>query len=99
MSRKNNIEQRIIYNTIIVRKEPHLTYQLLSSDEDSFSLHYNLREYEIIIKVIDFLANEEVINDRITMQTKKIVDKAVLTTNNKLVKLELGVRVNELIQT
>lgn len=51
-----------------------------------------------MIKVIDFLANEEVINDKITMQTKKVTEKTILTSDNKLVRLELGITLNEAIQ-
>jgi hypothetical protein len=60
-------------------------------------LNSNIRDYEIVIKTIDFLANEEVLNDKITLQTKKVTDKTLLASDNKLIKLELGIVVNELI--
>jgi hypothetical protein len=60
-------------------------------------LNSNIRDYEIVIKTIDFLANEEVLNDKITLQTKKVTDKTLLVSDNKLIKLELGIVVNELI--
>ena len=46
-----------------------------------------MREYEISIRVIDFLANEEVLTDRIVMRNKKVGNKTVLTTDNKLLRL------------
>lgn len=47
------------------------------------------------IRVIDFIANEEVLNDTITMKTKKIVEKASLISDNRSVKLEMGITVSE----
>jgi hypothetical protein len=50
-------------------------------------LHANLKDYIIVVRVIDFLANEEVINDRIVMTTKKVMERTTLTGDNKLIKL------------
>jgi hypothetical protein len=50
----------------------------------------SLKEYEIVVKVIDFLANEEVINDRLTMKNKRIIGKSLLLCDNKMVRLEFG---------
>lgn len=87
LQRKGRVEHSAIFNTVILRKEPHLAYQLLPSEEESLPVNANLREYDIAVKVIDFLANEEVLSDKITMRTKKIVDKAVLSSDNKTLKL------------
>lgn len=57
LHRKGRVEQSVIYNTVILRKEPHLAYQLLPSEEESLPVAANLREYEIAVRVIDFLAN------------------------------------------
>lgn len=39
------------------------------------------------------------LSDRINMRTKKIVDKAVLSSDGKTVRLELGLKVNQLIES
>ncbi len=33
------------------------------------------------------------------MQTKKVTERTVLTSDNKIVRLEMGIAVNELIQS
>jgi hypothetical protein len=44
---------------VILRKKPHLTYELIgNSPEEGFPLTGHLRDYELSIRVIDFLANE-----------------------------------------
>jgi hypothetical protein len=39
------------------------------------------------VRVIDFLANEEVITDRIVMNTKKVMERTTIIGDNKLVRL------------
>lgn len=51
-------QQSIIYNTIILRKQPHLAYELIgNSPDEGFALTGHLKDYELGIRVIDFLAN------------------------------------------
>lgn len=33
----------------------------------------NLKDYDIVVRVIDFLANEEVVNDKFTLKNKKVL--------------------------
>ena len=99
LQRKGRVEHSAIYNTVILRKEPHLAYQLLPSEDESLPLSGSLREYDIAVKVIDFLANEEVLSDKISMRAKKVLEKAVLSSDNRTLQLELGVQVNEVAES
>jgi hypothetical protein len=59
--RNSRVEQHVLYNTVIKKKEPMLSYDLVKSkeEEDQASLRLNtsLKDYDILVKVIDFLAN------------------------------------------
>jgi hypothetical protein len=93
LSRHSKVEQSLVYNTVIKKKEPHLSYDLIkSSEEDSLKLLANIKEYDILVKVIDFLANEEVINDKLTMKSKTLLGKTTFLCDQKLAKLEFGPR-------
>jgi len=39
------------------------------------------------VKVIDFLSNEEIISDKITLKNKIITQKSVIQSDNKLIEL------------
>jgi hypothetical protein len=53
----------------------------------------------MVIRVVDFLANEEVLNDKITLQTKKVQERTIIISDNKTLKLEVGIVKYELIET
>jgi hypothetical protein len=53
----------------------------------------------MVIRVVDFLANEEVLNDKITLQTKKVQERTTIISDNKTLKLEVGIVKYELIET
>lgn len=53
----------------------------------------------MVIRVVDFLANEEVLNDKISLQTKKVQERTIITSDNKTLKLEVGIVKYELIET
>lgn len=41
-----------------MRKQPHLAYELIgNSPDEGFALTGHLKDYELSIRVIDFLAN------------------------------------------
>ena len=47
-------------------------------------------EYNILVKVIDFLINQEVISDRITMKGKSVLAKNTFLGDQKMIKLTFG---------
>ena len=49
-----------------------------------------IRDYEIVVKVVDFLINEEVITDSLVMRGKSILKRCILEGDHKFVKLEMG---------
>lgn len=58
-----------------------------NSPDEGFSLTGHLKDYELSIRVIDFLANEEVVNERLSLRAKKIGERTILTSDKKLLKI------------
>jgi hypothetical protein len=54
-----------------------------------------IKEYDIAIKVIDFLANEEVINDKVTMKNKTVIRKNTMLCDHKMVRVTFGPSIYE----
>lgn len=46
-----------------------------------------MKDYELSIRVIDFLANEEVVNERLSLRAKKIGERTILMSDKKLLKI------------
>jgi hypothetical protein len=56
--KKDKVVDSLIFNTLLKRKSPHLYYTLLpNSDQSYLKIYGSSKNYELSLKVIDFLAN------------------------------------------
>lgn len=61
-------------------------YELLRDKQDEpLTFSSNLKDYDISVRVIDFLSNEEVITDKISLKNKIISAKTLLQGEQKLI--------------
>ena len=54
-----------------------------------------LGQYSINIKVIDFLSNEETVNDKLALSNTKVTQRTVLATEQQSIRLEIGLATQE----
>lgn len=85
-----------MFNTVIKKKDPHLSYHMLPPTTDtSLTLSGPLSTYSVQLKVIDFLSNEETLSDVLTLTNTKVTKRTLLPTDQQLIRVEIGLSNHE----
>lgn len=62
-------------------------------EEREIRLNEEIKKYELVVRVIDFLVNEEVVSDTIPLRSKIFSAKTLLLTSQKDLRLEFACNV------